>query len=168
MKDKPHFLPGVYSPGAPAEMPLPSRSGRPPFVWGSVAIDEDTVVVAISGWRKVIATKGRVELPVASVLRAVHDPAARTNVRTGLRRRRRGIGLWRLGVYHGLDGWSFWSIGLGRNAVLIESDEGRFRFVVVEVADPAATIRAIYRARSKHSSEPRGVVGPDTGSDCKA
>ena len=41
------------------------------------------------------------------------------HVRSGLRNwKRHGQGMWRIGIYHGIDGWSFWSIGVGRNAVL--------------------------------------------------
>ncbi len=92
-------------------------------------------------------------------------------MKTGLRQwRKHGSGVWRLGVYHGLDGWSFWSIGVGRNAVLIECSGQRFRFVVVEVADPAETVREISAAAERLSggnpdvveTNPRAVArGPD-------
>ena len=67
--------------------------------------------------------------------------------KTGFRQwRKHGQGVWRVGIYHGLDGWSFWSIGVGRNAVLIECSGERFRYVVVEVADAAETVREIRTA----------------------
>ena len=63
-------------------------------------------------------------------------------MKTGLRQwRKHGQGVWRIGTYHGLDGWSFWSIGLGRNAVLIECSGERLRYVVIEVADAERTVR---------------------------
>jgi hypothetical protein len=62
-------------------------------------------------------------------------------------------------VYHGIDGWSFWSIGMGRNAVLIECSGERFRYVVIEVADPVATVREIRGAASRVTSRIPG--GPD-------
>ena len=71
-------------------------------------------------------------------------------MKTGLRQwRNHGQGVWRIGTYHGLDGWSFWSIGLGRNAVLIECSGERFRYVVIEVADAQHTVSEIRSAAAK-------------------
>ncbi len=84
-------------------------------------------------------------------------------MRSGLRNwKRHGQGLWRIGVYHGIDGWSFWSIGVGRNAVLIECSGERFRYVVIEVADPVATVREIRAAAARATARPQ--VGSDAAS----
>jgi len=126
-------------------------------------VEDDCVVVRISGWRKVLATKGSLRFPLASIVRIDHDPLARARVKIGFRQwRRHGQGVWRVGVYHGLDGWSFWSIGVGRNAVLIECTGERFRFVVVEVEDAARTVREIRTAAAKVTQRiPGGVAsGP--------
>ncbi len=110
----------------------------------------DHVVVVLHGWRRVLAVRGTVRLPVASIVRVDHDPSARAHVKTGLRQwRNHGQGVWRIGTYHGLDGWSFWSIGLGRNAVLIECSGERFRYVVIEVADAQHTVSEIRSAAAK-------------------
>ena len=91
------------------------------MVWGECRVGADEVVVRLRGWRTLLAAKGTIRFPLASIVRVEHDPLARAHVKTGLRQwREHGQGVWRLGTYHGLDGWSFWSIGLGRNAVLIE------------------------------------------------
>jgi len=119
--------------------------------------------VRLSGWRRVLATKSRLSFSLASITRIEHDPLARAHVRSGLRNwKRHGQGLWRIGVYHGIDGWSFWSIGLGHNAVLIECSGERFRYVVIEVADPVATVREIRAAAARVTSRIPG--GPDAGS----
>jgi len=98
----------------------------------------------------VLATRRTLSFPLASILRIDHDPLARAHVKTGLRQwRKHGSGLWSLGIYHGLDGWSFWSIGLGRNAVLMECSGERFRYVVIEVGDPAKTVREIRTAAGR-------------------
>jgi uncharacterized protein (TIGR03083 family) len=125
-------------------------------------VAEDEVVVQLRGWRRILATKAELRFPLASVVRVEHDPLARLHVRAGLRKRRHGQGLWRLGLYHGLDGWSFWSIGLGRNAVLLECSAQRFRYVVVEVADPARTVRDVRAAVAHVTGEiPGGLeAGP--------
>jgi len=114
------------------------------MTWGECSVEGDEVVVRVRGWRKVLAMRGTLRLPLASIVRVDHDPVARAHVKTGLRQwRQHGQGVWRLGTYHGLDGWSFWSIGLGRNAVLIECSGERFRYVVIEVADAERTVGAI-------------------------
>ncbi|HET9092068.1 MAG TPA: hypothetical protein VFN50_06640 [Acidimicrobiales bacterium] len=126
--------------------PLPSRSDRTPKVWGSIRVDGGTVVAELRGWRAVVAMKRSVELPVSSVVRVVHDPACREHVQAKLRKRAGRSGVVRVGVYHSVDGWSFWSVGMGRNAVVVESVGTRYRFVVIEVADPVAVVDEVARA----------------------
>lgn len=124
-----------------------SGAGRAPRVWAECHLEGDKVVVRLKGWRSLLATRSSLRFDLASIVRVEHDPLARAHVRSSLRNwRHHGQGLWRLGVYHGFDGWSFWSIGLGRNAVLIECSGERFRYVVVEVADPGRTVREIRAA----------------------
>ncbi len=143
-------------------MPVPPRREHPPKVWGSVAVEGDEIVVRLQGWRKVVAMRGRLAVPAASVIRVEHDPAARVNVPSKLRRRGGRTGLFRLGTYHSLVGWSFWAVGLARNAVVIECDGARFRHVVVEVADPARTVAEVRSAaaRTHGGADGRGVWPP--------
>lgn len=123
---------------------------RAPMIWGECKVEGDDVVVNLRGWRRLLATRGTVRLPLASIVRVDHDPSARAHVKTGLHQwRKHGQGVWRIGSYHGLDGWSFWSIGLGRNAVLIECSGERFRYVVIEVADAQHTVSEIRSAVAK-------------------
>jgi len=141
----------------------PGAGGRAPWVWGELRIEQERVVVRLSGWRRVLATKAALSFPLASIARIEHDPLARAHVRSGLRNwKRHGQGIWRLGIYHGIDGWSFWSIGVGRNAVLVECSAERFRYVVVEVADPARTVREIRTAVARATGRlPGGLeAGP--------
>lgn len=128
----------------------PPGVGRVPWVWAQLEVEQDRVVVRLSGWRRVLATKTTMSFPLASIARVEHDPMARSHVRSGLRNwRKHGQGIWRLGIYHGIDGWSFWSIGVGRNAVLIECSGEHFRYVVVEVGDPARTVKEIRAAAAR-------------------
>jgi hypothetical protein len=123
-------------------------------------------VIRLSRWRKLFATRAEIKIPLSSISRIEHDPGVRAHVRTGLRKpRRHGGGLWRLGVYHGLDGWSFWSIGIGRNAVLIEAAGERFRYVVIEVADPAQTVREVRAALERVQPAPHSGSGPETAEE---
>jgi len=141
---------------------LPSGTGQPgvgqaPWVWAECHVEGDDVVVRLKGWRRVLATRATLRFAVSSIVRIEHDPLARAHVRSGLRNwKRHGQGMWRLGVYHGFDGWSFWSIGVGRNAVLMECSGERFRYVVVEVADPELTVREILAAAARLGSGASG------------
>ena len=120
----------------------------------------DEVVVRLKGWRRVLATRSEVRFSLESVTRVEHDPLARAHVRSGLRNwHRHGQGIWRIGIYHGIDGWSFWSIGIGRNAVLMECSGERFRYVVVEVADPGPTVGEIRAAAGRLTREIPGGLG---------
>ncbi|MHB8245408.1 MAG: hypothetical protein ACYDGN_08650 [Acidimicrobiales bacterium] len=125
--------------------PAPSRRGTPPGTWAVARITGDKLVISLSGWRSVWAVKRKVSVPLSTVVRVVHDPNARANVRAKLRKRAGRTGLFRVGSYHSLEGWSFWAIGLGRNAVVIETSGFRYRFLVIEVEDPASTVELISR-----------------------
>ena len=142
----------------------PPGVGRVPWVWGQLEVEQDRVVVRLSGWRRVLATKTTMSFPLASIARVEHDPMARSHVRSGLRNwRKHGQGIWRLGIYHGIDGWSFWSIGVGRNAVLIECSGEHFRYVVVEVGDPARTVKEDPRGGCpRDRADPRRARGGTT------
>lgn len=132
----------------------PTGQQRDPKVWADCHLEGDEVVIALSGWRKVLATRAPVRFPVTSVARVERDPMARAHVRIGFHQwRRHGGGLWRVGVYHGVDGWSLWSMGIGRNAVLFRCKGEHFRYVIVEIADPELTIREVRAAKERYSQE---------------
>jgi hypothetical protein len=150
--------------------PIPPRREHPPKVWGEMLVEGDEVVVRLSGWRAVYAVRRELRIPASAVTRVEHDPAVRSHVSAKLRRRGGRSGVFRIGSYHSLAGWSFWSVGLARNAVLIESEATRYRFVVVEVADPARTVSEIGAAAGLHQPGRSGtppVVGgtPPVGPD---
>jgi hypothetical protein len=120
---------------------------RPPRVHALVTVEGDRVVVRVPGWRCLLALRRRLALPLDALVSVAHDPRAREHVAvSNWQTRRHRSGLWRYGTYHCFQGWSFWAIGMGRNAVVLTLTRGRYRYVVVEVADPAATVRAVEAA----------------------
>ncbi|MGO9559198.1 MAG: hypothetical protein ACLPQS_05075 [Acidimicrobiales bacterium] len=123
--------------------PIPPRRAHPPRVWGSLVVEGDQVVVKLNGWRSLMAVKRTLAIPLSTVIAVSHDPSARLHVRTRLRKRGGRTGVFRIGAYHSPDGWSFWSVGLARHAVVVEASGARYRFLVVEVADPASTLEMI-------------------------
>lgn len=136
--------------------PAPIASNRPPRVWGTLQVEGDEVVCRLSGWRALAAITRTVSVPVSSVVRVERDPAARSHIRAKLRHRSGRSGLFRVGPYHSLEGWSFWSMGLGQNAVVVECSGVRWRYLVVEVADPESTVTQIRQAMGTRS--PKAAV----------
>lgn len=127
--------------------PVVRSSRKPPYIWGSMEVEGDSLVVRLEGWRAVWAVKRVLRLPVSSLVGVMHDPAAYQRISTRLRKSRGSRStLFKLGSQHGQDGWSFWACGWARNAVVVETTGARYRFVIVEVADPPAVVRAVSQA----------------------
>lgn len=149
---------------------VPPRRVREPKVWGELAVEGEAVVARLRSWRMVVAFKRKVSVPLSSVVGVRRDPEVRAHVRAKLRMRASRSGMMRLGVYHSMDGWSFWAVGLARNAVVVETSGTRFRFVVVEVADPLAKVEELNRAvaeyRAAHPGE--GEEPPEAGRERSA
>jgi len=122
-------------------------SRKAPKVWGTVAVEDASLVVRLEGWRAIWAAKRTLRVPLRAVIGAYHDPGAYVNVRTRLRGIRRSQSTtFKLGAQHSVDGWSFWACGLARNAVVFETVGVRYRFIVVEVADPTSVVTAVREA----------------------
>ncbi|MDA8039716.1 MAG: hypothetical protein M0Z69_11270 [Actinomycetota bacterium] len=133
----------------PVIQPLPSRSNRPPSDWASVDIVEGKLSITLHGWRSLLAIRRRLTVPLELVTAVRVDPLVYGQVPTSLRLKSRPRAhVYRLGVYRGIRGWSFWACGMGRNAVLIETERYRFRYIVIERSDPVALVSMIERARA--------------------
>ncbi len=134
---------GPFDDGSPARS-LQRGTRNPPKVWAEAHVDGDVLVVRMRGWRAVWAMQRRLRLPLQVIVNVGHDPDVYQRVSTKLRRSGRArTTMFKLGSQHGSDGWSFWSCGYGRNAVLIETVGIRYRFVIVEVESPAAVVQSV-------------------------
>jgi hypothetical protein len=141
--------PGSDFRGQTPQGPLLGRATKPPKVWGSMHVEGEAIVVRLEGWRVVWATKRTLRVPIEVVVAIDHDPFVHERVSTRLRRRSRRVRsapLFRVGAYHGLEGWSFWACGMARNAVVVETSGSRYRYVVVEVEDPASVVSTLREA----------------------
>ena len=127
--------------------PLPSFSRRPARDWVLLEVTADAVVLSLRGWRSLLAVRRRLSVPLSAITSVRHAPGVYGIVSTSLRIRVRPRShVFRLGVFRGRNGWSFWACGIGRGAVLIETEGYRFRFVVFEVARPGAAVSSIEEA----------------------
>ena len=105
-----------------------------------VRIDAGTLIVEIEGLNKLWALKSRLGIPMAHVRGATADP--------GVIRERKGIrapGAYFPGVitagtfYHGGER-VFWDVRDPAGAVVIELDGDRYARLILQVADPRATV----------------------------
>jgi hypothetical protein len=147
----------------PAPSLLPARN--PPRVWGTLAVEADTLVVRLEGWRAIWAAKRTLRVPLQALVAVRHDPGVYANITTRLRGNRRShTSMFKLGAYPSAAGWSFWSCGMARNAVVLETVGLRYRFIVIEVADPQSVVATVGRAAGIEAPKPpeRATPRPKT------
>jgi hypothetical protein len=111
-----------------------------------VRIDGVTLVVEIEGLDKLWALKSRLEIPLVNVRGATVDP--------GVIKQPKGIrapgshvpGVITAGTFH-IDGERiFWDVRDAARAVVIELHDERYARLIVQVADPRATVALVERA----------------------
>ncbi|MFF5173713.1 hypothetical protein ACFY3U_13850 [Micromonospora sp. NPDC000089] len=112
----------------------------------NVFIDGDDLVVQIEGLDRLWSLKSRLAIPLANVRGATADPGIADEPK-GLRAPGTHLpGVITAGTFH-QDGESvFWNIRDGARAVVIELADEQYARLVVEVADPAATVTLIEQA----------------------
>jgi hypothetical protein len=110
-----------------------------------VSISDDKLIIDVQGLHKIWAMRSRLEIPVDHI----------TAVRRAADERPSGLrwpgtfvpGLITAGTYYGGDGKPvFWDVQNHENAIAIELHDESFSTVIVEVADPEATVREILNA----------------------
>jgi hypothetical protein len=111
-----------------------------------VRIDRDTLVVEVEGLDKLWALKSRLEIPLVSVRGATADP--------GIIKEPKGVrapgthvpGVITAGTFH-IDGERvFWDVHDAAKAVVIELRDERYARLVVQVANPRATVALVEHA----------------------
>jgi hypothetical protein len=115
-----------------------------------ISIDGDNLVVEIEGLDKLWALKGQLVIPLANVRGATADPGIIKEPK-GLRwPGTRVPGIITAGTFHIDDEQVFWDVHDAGKAVVIELADDRYARLVVEVADPRATVALIERATAAH------------------
>ena len=108
-----------------------------------ISIDGDDLVVEIEGLDKLWALKSRLVIPLGNVRGATADAGAVKEPK-GLRAPGTHLpGVVVAGTFH-VDGERvFWDVHDAAKAVVIELAEQRYARLIVEVADPRATVALI-------------------------
>ncbi|MGC4868616.1 hypothetical protein ACLQ3B_24630 [Micromonospora sp. DT53] len=112
----------------------------------NVLIDGDDLVVQIEGMDRLWSLKNRMVIPLANVRGATADPGIAAEPK-GLRAPGTSLpGVITAGTFHQDGERVFWNIRDGARAVVIELADEHYARLVVEVADPAATVALIEQA----------------------
>jgi hypothetical protein len=114
----------------------------------SVDIEGDTLVVQIEGLDRLWSFKSRLEIPLDNVRGATVDP--------GISKEPKGIrapgayvpGMITAGTFYADGERVFWDVHDAAQAVVIELRDERYARLVVQVADPRATVALIERVTS--------------------
>ena len=110
-----------------------------------VEIGDGRLRVVVEGFDKVLALRSTLEMPLSHVRRASQDPEA-LRERHGLRLAGTSLpGVVAAGTF--FDGeWWFLDVHHPERAVKIDLDHEHYAALIVEVADPEGTVRAINAA----------------------
>jgi hypothetical protein len=107
----------------------------------TVGTSDGRLIVEIKGWDRVWAMKSRLEIPLDHVtsIRAATDEVAR-----GIRIPGTCIpGVITAGTFYHMGEKVFWAVHDSERAIAIDLHDQDYSMLVVEVADPEATIRNV-------------------------
>ena len=114
-----------------------------------LSVERGDLVLEIRGWSKLWALKKQLRVPLAEIRAVQRDPQAAKGWK-GWRMPGTHIpGVIAAGTFYRRTGREFWDVRSGSEAVTIELDRGKYRRVVVDVADPESAIRRIEEARRR-------------------
>ncbi len=118
--------------------------GRTARIVSEVKVDGNMVVIALSGPAKVLSLRGKVTFPLDCVVSVRSTPHVFSKDGTFSRR----LGsitiptFFRVGSFRGYrdQGPAFWACFRGESALTFELENFRYRYVVMDVADPEAAL----------------------------
>ena len=116
-----------------------------------VRVEGAELVVEIEGINRVWALKSRITIPLGHVRGATLDPGIVRDFR-GIRTAGTYVpGVIVAGTFRVAGERTFWDVRDAQKAVVIELDDDAYARLVVEVADPGATVDLIENAMRRQS-----------------
>jgi len=114
----------------------------------------DALIVRLTGLEPLLAFKRRLEVPLAHVREAAEDATIARRWYKGLRSPGTSVPpLIAAGTYYRQGERTFWAVHGARRVVVIRLAEEPYAQLVLQVADPAATVAAITAAlRARRAS----------------
>ena len=115
----------------------------------TVSIAGDRVHLSVEGWDKLWALRSSLEIPLSHVTSARADPEPARGWWHGLRIAGTQVpGLLTAGNFYQDKGWVFYDVHDPEKTIVLELDHEHYKRLVIEVADPAATVALIEKARA--------------------
>lgn len=120
-----------------------------------IELTADELIVHVRGLDRILAYRSQLAIPLAHVVGASVDPAVEREWGSwwkGVRVLGTNVpGLVTLGSFFEHGHWVFWDVHDPAKAITIDLSHERYAKLVVEVADPTATLAAIHQAiRAPH------------------
>ena len=113
-----------------------------------VSIAEKKLIVEMKGWDKLWALKSRLEIPLEHIKAVRVDAEIATHVK-GLRTLGTHVpGVITAGTFRQEGDRVFWNVHQPEKVIVIELHDERYAKLVIEVADPPATVATINHALS--------------------
>jgi hypothetical protein len=112
----------------------------------TVDIAGGELTVSIEGWDRIWTMRGRLSVPLQHVSGASSGEAAAREWFKGLRLGGTNVPGLTAGNFYHHGNWVFWDVHDPALAVAIELHDEHYKQLIVQVADPAATIAAIQAA----------------------
>jgi hypothetical protein len=112
-----------------------------------ITIVGDKAVFEVEGWDKFWSLRSRLEIPVAHITGAHADPAPAMGWFQGLKLMGTDIpNVFRAGAFYQDGDFVFWDVHDPGKTIVIELDHEHFGKLIIEVADPNATVSLINKA----------------------
>ena len=120
-----------------------------------VTIEEDRAVFAVQGADRLWALKSRLEIPLRHIRGARRDPEIAHGWWKGFRAPGTHVpGVIVAGTFYQDGKRIFWDVHEPANTIVVELADERYDEIIVEVADPAATLEALTAAVRSARSTP--------------
>lgn len=118
-----------------------------------LSIGQSDLRVDVRGWSKLWAFKRRLRVPLSQIKAVRREPGAARGWWKGWRVPGTHIpGVIVAGTFRRRGGREFWDVRNGRKAVTIELEGGKYRRLIVDVADPDEAIRTITTALGRRAA----------------
>lgn len=113
----------------------------------TVSVADDRLRLEVQGWHKLFALKSELEVPLARVKSVRQDSEPALGWCHGIKLPGTDLpGIITAGTFYQRDGAVFFDVEDPERTIVIELEDDEYRRLVVEVADPPATIRMLQTA----------------------
>jgi hypothetical protein len=110
----------------------------------TVSIEGDHAVFAVEASHKLWAVKSRIEVPLAHIKKVYADPEPAMGWFDGLKVTGADLPhIFRAGTFWLHGNWAFFDVRHPDNTIVVELENEHFARLIVEVADPAETVKTL-------------------------